>query len=126
SGTDLEREPPSSRLVAAPSRERDTLVKVAEALTKVRGVIPGSANLEGCDLVAFENEDMFQADGTVREIAGHPSDDDCLPVPLRDTERLDRVVVLEACRGIPFPNGRDALKRSAFIKNDAMLGETPG
>ena len=112
--------------VAVPSRERDTLVKLAEALTKVRDGVSGSANFEGCDLVAFENEDMFQADGTVREITGHPSDDDCLPVPLRDTERLDRVVVLEACRGIPFPNGRDARKSSPFITNDAMLGETPG
>jgi len=82
-------------------------------------------NLESCDLVAFENEDMFQTEGTVREITGHPSDDDRLPVPLKSTEWLDRVVILQACRGVPFPNGRDARKLSAFITNDAMLGETP-
>src|SRR5207249_1863941 len=55
-----------------------------------------SANLEGCDLVAFESEDMFQAEGAVREITGHPSDDDRLPVPLKGTEWLDRVVILQA------------------------------
>ena len=67
---------------------------------------------------------MFQAEWTVREITGHPSDDDRLPVPLKGTERLDRMVILETCRGVPFPNGRDARKRSAFIAHNAMLGKT--
>src|SRR5439155_12832133 len=62
-------------------------------------VSPLSTNFEGCDLVAFENEDMFQAEWTVREITGHPSDDDRLPIPLKGTERLDRMVILETCRG---------------------------
>ena len=90
-----------------------------------RTLSPLSANLEGCDLVAFENEDMFQTEWTVREITGHPSDDDRLPVPLKGTERLNRMVILETCRGVPFPNGRDAPKRSAFIAHNAMFGKTP-
>ncbi len=102
------------------------MVGLAEALTNVLdAVFELSANLEGCDFVAFENEDMFQAEGTVREVTGHPSDDDRLSVPREGTEWLDRVVILQACRGVPFPNGRDARKHSTFIANDAMLGEAP-
>jgi hypothetical protein len=35
------------------------------------------------------------------------------------------MVILETCGCVPFPNGRDALKRSAFVAHDAMLGKTP-
>jgi hypothetical protein len=58
------------------------------------GYSGGSANHEGCDLVTFENEGVFKAEGTVREVTRHPSDDDRLPVLLKGAEWLDLVVIL--------------------------------
>src|SRR5258706_3885024 len=91
-----------------------------------RPATPGpSANHEGCDLVAFDNEDVFQGNGAVREVTRDLSDDDRLPVPFEGAEWLDPVLILEACRSVPFPDGRDPHKLSAFITHDAMFRETP-